>query len=319
MALVAVADIGGTNCRLAVFDTFPALSLKSQRIVPTSGVENADALWEMLQALCGSSLPQVMCIALAGPVVDGIGRLTNGQLCLDQKKLTDLAGVPCILCNDFTAQAHACVTAVGQNAQPIIGEPKGTIIRASRGVIGAGTGLGMALLVAEPAAEGWATPRHWRALPSEGGHAAFPFVGEAEFAFARYVSGELKTAFVTAEQILCGQGLSRLHHFLTGERLTPPEVGRLALHKESETLEWYARFYGRACRSLLMTSLCCGGLWIAGGIAAANPLCVTHPAFANAYLAHGSGPDIAAQTPVFLMTDSRSGLWGAASLASAQC
>ena len=319
MPSVAVADIGGTNCRLAVFDTYPSLSLKSQRIVPTTGVENADALWEMLQALCGSSLPQAVCIALAGPVADGIGKLTNGQLCLDQKRLSALAGVPCILCNDFAAQAHACVTAAGQNAQPIIREPKGTVTGTSRGVIGAGTGLGMALLVAEPAAEGSATPRHWRALPSEGGHAAFPFVGEEEFAFARYVSSELKTAFVTAEQVLCGQGLSRLHHFLTGERLTPPEVGRLALQKESETLEWYARFYGRACHAWLMSSLCCGGLWIAGGIAASNPLCVTHRAFANAYLAHATGPDIAGKTPVFLMADSMSGLWGAASLASAHC
>ena len=316
MPSVAVADIGGTNCRLAVFDTIPSLALRKVHIVPTSTVTDTDALWDMMQPLCGSEKPCACCVALAGPVVSGSGQLTNGRLRLEQQRLAMRSGVPCVLCNDFTAQAHACVTAAGRTASRIIGATCAAPDGACRGVIGAGTGLGMAALAAE---RGPDRGHQWRALPSEGGHAAFPLMGEEEFAFARYACSILRTEFVTAEQVLCGQGLSLLHAFLAGEHLTPPEVGQIALQRESETLTWYARFYGRACRNWLLASLCLGGLWVAGGIAASNPLCVTHQAFADAWLAPGKGQIIAAQTPVYLMTDCLSGLWGAASIASMQC
>ena len=55
-----------------------------------------------------------------------------------------------------------------------------------------------------------------------------------------------------------------------------------------------------------------GGLWIAGGIAAKNPLCLTHPAFLQEL---GLVPDIggiAASVPIYLIADGNSGLWGAA-------
>lgn len=159
----------------------------------------------------------------------------------------------------------------------------------------------------------------WLAVPSEGGHANFPFVGEAEFAFARFARKTLGVEDIAAEQVLSGPGLALLHRFLTGEDLSPPEVGAIALHSETDTLIWFARFYGRACRNWVLSSLCTGGLWIAGGIAASNPLCVQHPAFATAYLQKGKRQDIVAQTPVYLMTDSTSGLWGAAYLASSCC
>ncbi len=118
------------------------------------------------------------------------------------------------------------------------------------------------------------------------------------------------------ELVLGGRATALVHAFLTGESLAPPEVGRRALHGNSETLHWYARFYGRACRNWVLSSLCRGGLWIAGGIAAANPLCVTHKAFAEAYLAPGKVQAVVTQTPVYLMTNSMSGLWGAARLGS---
>ena len=55
---------------------------------------------------------------------------------------------------------------------------------------------------------------------------------------------------------------------------------------------------------------------IAGGIAAKNSLCVTHPAFLQEL---GLVPDIggiAASVPIYLITDGNSGLWGAACAAA---
>lgn len=313
MALLAVADIGGTNCRVASFvaTTSPtsAQTFGRARTVPTKDIANAQALWQLLRGICAPQKPDAVVVALAGPVTGGCGRLTNGSLAVDAAELERLSGVPALLCNDFTAQAHACVTEVGQRASCVLGSPRPIDGSAPLGVIGPGTGLGMAVLVPETGSR-----QAWRALPSEGGHAAFPFVGEEECAFAQRAQAWLDAPFVSAEQVLCGQGLARLHKYLSGEDLTPAEVGATAMQHDSPTLAWYARFLGRACRNWVLATLCAGGLWIAGGIAAANPLSVAHPAFVAGYLAPGARSDIVANTPVYLMDDGTSGLWGAASL-----
>jgi glucokinase len=152
----------------------------------------------------------------------------------------------------------------------------------------------------------------WLAVPSEAGHAAFAFVGPEEQDYQAFLARELGRHYPTAENVLSGEGLSVLHYYLSGQFFYPPAVGAEALSHETPTLLWYARFWGRFCRQWILTTLCHGGLWIAGGIAAKNALCVTHPAFLQEL---GLVPDIggiAASVPIYLITDGDSGLWGAA-------
>lgn len=137
--------------------------------------------------------------------------------------------------------------------------------RAARAVLGAGTGLGAALLV-------W-TGRRWLPVPSEAGHAAFPFSGRPEHDFERFLQRDLGQSWISAEDVLSGQGLSQLHFFLSGEYLFPPVVGARALQSETTTLQWYARFLARFCRNWMYAALSLGGLWVCGGIAAVT-LCV---------------------------------------------
>ena len=87
--------------------------------------------------------------------------------------------------------------------------------------IGAGTGLGQATLI--PLEKGGYT-----ALAAEGGHASFPFESAAEVKYMHYLLKETGEPYIRTETVVSGGGLSRLHHFLTGERLEPAEVaGRL--------------------------------------------------------------------------------------------
>ena len=159
--------------------------------------------------------------------------------------------------------------------------------------------------MAEPGAPGWLV------APSEGGHVAFPFVGADETAFHDFLRGALDLPFARGDDVLSGRGLALLHEFLTGERLSPGEVGRAALGADTPTLRWYARFYGRACRGLMLSVLSLGGLWIAGGIAARNPLCVSSSEFFAALHAEPAFPWLR-DIPVRLLEDGESGLWGAA-------
>ncbi|MEG2004953.1 MAG: glucokinase, partial [Bilophila sp.] len=85
-----------------------------------------------------------------------------------------------------------------------------------------------------------------------------------------------------------------------------------ALLQDSPTLRLFARFYGRMCRDWAFATLCSGGVYIAGGIAAKNPLLVTCESFAEAFVSAPSLGDWLKEVPVFLMDCETSGLWGAA-------
>lgn len=210
----------------------------------------------------------------------------------------------CVLINDFVAQAFATRSPAGKSAQEILPgniSPDGAVA-----VIGAGTGLGKAALVPDEAGG-------YIVVPSEGGHAGFPFVSGQEFKFLEFVMRELGEEYVTGNHIVSGKGLSLIYQFLTGEKLEPKDVVTRCM-PEDETLAWAARFYGRACRNYALEVLSLGGMYIAGGVAAKMPGLLTHKAFSEEFRSSKTMSGILAQIPVFLIVDEESGLWGAALL-----
>lgn len=320
--LFAVADIGGTNGRFAIFaETGTGLGLAAKKWLPTASLENTHDLhdafskWEEAQIdtalrplfpagerinLEDRSFAAIV-IAMAGPVSEGRGCLSNASLEIDlcQANFSCQAS----LVNDFEVQAWACLAPCGQNAKLIAGPDTNT--NETKAVFGAGTGLGMGALLPDG--------DFWRALPSEAGHMAFPFLGKKEGDFHAFLCARLGLRFARGDDTITGRGLQILHEYLTGETLTAWEVGEKALQRPTETLEWYSRFYARACRDWMLASLCNGGLWIAGGIAARNPLTVTSPFFMEEL--YNAPEDYLQRMPVRLIEDKDSGLWGAAWLA----
>lgn len=319
--LFAVADIGGTNGRFAIFaDKGTGLELAAKKWVPTAQLANTEdilaafAKWESAAITSGaisyfgngaSSLDAndfaAIVIAIAGPVCEGRGCLSNACLEIDLRK----ADFPCLarLVNDFEVQAWASLAPCGQNARLIAGPDSD--IHETKAVIGAGTGLGVAALVPDRTG--------WRALPSEAGHMNFPFLGKKEEDFHSFLCSRLDLRFARGDDTITGRGLEILHEYLTDEKITAREVGEKALQSPTPTLEWYSRFYARACRNWMLATLCNGGLWIAGGIAAQNPLTVASPFFmAELY---NAPEDYLQKMPVRLIEDKDSGLWGGAWLA----
>jgi len=220
--------------------------------------------------------------------------------------LKNLSLIRCFLINDFVAQAYACRSPIIESARQIIA---GQIdASAPLAVIGAGTGLGMAALT--PDGSGG-----YVAVPSEGGHCVFPFESPAEFEFMQFVMDKLNAPYVETEFVVSGRGLSLVHQFLAGEKLTPAEVSA-GLSHDSETLAWTARFYGRACRNYALQVLARGGVYIAGGVAAKIPLLVMHPAFEQQFTNSETMSAMLQEIPVYLNTNEESGLWGAAFFAA---
>jgi len=309
---ILAADIGGTNSRFAWFQAEGTNHLHMMDVVwlQTKEAASFPRLLEQLRARPFSLLPEqadIVVIAAAGPIEGGVycaPPYISWDIDLRLPEISTLLN-RVVLINDFVAQAYACKSPIGASAKTILSgeaDVEGTI-----GVLGAGTALGKAILVPLPGGG-------FHALPSEGGHAYFPFLTDREAAFQRFYQTTSGEYHITANLVVSGRGLACLHHFLTGERLTPEEVGARGLGPESETLAWVARFYGRLCRDFALDVLATGGVYVAGGVAARNPGILLHEAFGKEFRDSPTLGRLLARIPVFLIDHENSGLWGAAFL-----
>jgi glucokinase len=120
-----------------------------------------------------------------------------------------------------------------------------------------------------------------------------------------------KLPYCHGDAIVSGSGLSRLHAFLTGESLSPANVAA-RLPQSPRTAAWFARFYGRAARNYALNVLAQGGVYLAGGVAARNPILVRHPAFLEEFRSSPSHSALLASIPVLLNANEDSGVYGAA-------
>jgi glucokinase len=308
MKTILAADIGGTNSRFAHFRLKAGtLELVSTRWLPTT---KAASFAELLSQLClsGFSLlaneADIAVIAVAGPVEHGTycaPPYISWDIDLTRKAEGGILERACLL-NDFVVQAYACRSPAAASARLVLaGE---AVPDAAVAVLGGGTALGKAALLPVAAEE-------YRAVPSEGGHAYFPFTSQREYRFQEFYREKSGQKHITGNLVVSGQGLRYLHWFLTGENLEPWEVAT-RFTPQSETLAWAAKFYGRVCRDYALEVLALGGLYVAGGVAARNPEILFHQNFRREFQSSPTMGHLLAKIPVFLLDDQDSGLWGAA-------
>lgn len=306
---ILAADIGGTNSRFAHFRAGKGedLALRKTAWLKTGEASSAPGLLERLRE---SGFPldprraDVVVMAVAGPVERGVRSsppFIDWDIDIDEIKAS-FGLRRGLLINDFVAQAFACRSPLGRKAEQVLGgepDPAGAVA-----VIGAGTGLGKAATY--PDGRGG-----FVAVPSEGGHADFPFEGPEEFEFQGFLSRELGEGYVTANRVVSGGGLRLLYRFLTGEEIRPQDMdSRFA--PGTRALQWGARFYARACRNYALEVLAVGGLYVAGGVAAKMPALIRDPAFEREFRSSPTLSHVLEAIPVYLVTDEESGLWGAA-------
>ncbi len=304
MNILAV-DIGGTNSRFARFTFLGAkLALHESIWLPTNGADSFAGILENLAATDFPLAPAKADVAVIGVPGAVIGHVycdpPNTPWDIDLRK-TPLSPGRTTMINDFVAQAYATRTdAVAHALEVQAGQAEeGQAV----GVIGAGTGLGHCALL--PVRSGWA------AVPSEAGHQAFALVGAQEREFEAFVLARTGEPYCQVENVVTGSGLALVHEFLTGDALLPSQVGQ-TLAQGSETLAWFARFYGRAARNYALAIVSIGGLFVAGGVAAKNTLVVTAPQFCEEFCNHPYFGSMLANIPIKLNVNEDSGLYGAA-------
>lgn len=317
---VLAADIGGTNSRFAIFETAPLRMIESVSL--SSDVPDFPTLLNRLSETRPEMAPErvdCLSLAIAGPIEDVKERDTlpeRGYLS-NQPWFVDLPQAraqrhfgPALLINDFTAQAWACmVPGLLDEAQVILAGDPCADCAAPRALIGAGTGLGQAMLMPMPDGSECI-------FPSEGGHAAFPFVEAGEYAFGDFVAARKGLSYARGDDVVTGPGLALLHEYLTGQQRRPAEFTGDADFFDSLTRRMFSRFYGRVARALALNCLPMHGLIITGGLAANRPFLVDCDEFRHEFL-NVPPPHRAmmAHIPVRLNNNQSSGLWGAAQAA----
>ena len=307
--MLLVGDIGGTNARLALAEPGTTNPVEERRYATADFRDFASVLAAYLAET--KATITAGCLAVAGPIGDDgrSAQLTNLPWSIDAAALEAHFGIGRLtLANDFAAAAMGVTVAPAESIVPLQdGEP---LLRAPRLVIGAGTGLGMAVLAWQH--DGWGV------LPGEGGHVGFAPLDDDQ----ERVWRALKTEHgrVTCERVISGPGLAAIHRILAGVELDPAAITRRALADgdaaSRRSINVFLGAYGAYAGDMALAVMARGGVYLAGGIAARLlPLLPASP-FLDAFNAKAEHAELAQRMPVAVATDDVLGLRGAACLAA---
>jgi glucokinase len=285
MSLAILADIGGTNTRVALADG-ATVRLDSIRRFPNAeyqarGQDIAHVLKDYLTQT-GASVSGV-CVAAAGPVQDGVATMTNLDWVMDAAKLTGATGATRVaILNDLQAQGQALGHIPAANLRRVIDGP----VKAGAPMLVVGLGTGVNAAPVHPGHAGRVVP------PSECGHVNMPVRTDEDFRLLRFIEARLRAdgdaPHAGVEEVLAGRGLANLHAFAATEagrpaNLTSAEV-LAALGTGDPVAAHAARLYvhilGQMLADLALIHLPYGGIYLIGGMSRAMT-----PSFAKLGLA----------------------------------
>ncbi|WLQ12709.1 glucokinase [Hahella aquimaris] len=305
-----VGDIGGTNARFALVarDSF---ELEHIQVLPCNDYANLDEA--VRDYLAGHPEAEVheACMAFACPVHGDTIKMTNNHWTFNKADMQARLGFDTFkYVNDFTAMALGTLHVADERLQKVGGgEGKDG---AARLVIGPGTGLGVSGLVR--------TMTDWAPLSTEGGHVDFAPTNELEISVLRI----LKERFgrVSVERILCGEGLLNLYRSLCEidgvepAYTQPSQVSEAALANSDliaqKTLKLFCAIFGRVAGNAALTLGALGGVYVCGGIIPRFIEFFRDSDFRQCFEDKGRMRDYLGGIPVYVVTETYTGLLGAA-------
>ncbi len=315
--ILLIGDIGGTNARFALGD--PGKPGFSDVVkLKCADFESADLAIRQYLDTVGAATPDVVCLAAAGPVVDGRIQFTNNHWVITETELSatfDTGKVS--LLNDFEAIAYSVPFIDEQELHPI-GLPGPASLDDGDfvvGIIGPGTGLGAAGLIRQGTT----------LLPivGEGSHGGFA----PETKLQLDVLTQLRERFdrVSSERLVSGQGLENTYWALSqihGEKNPQLAAAEIFERHEAgsdpravETVGLFFEMLGQVAGDLALTLGAEQGVFVAGGIAQRYPELLAASRFRSAFEAKGRHRSWMEHIPTQLITHPQPGLLGAACVA----
>lgn len=308
---ILVGDIGGTHARFAILErTGPVSRLRDWSDPPAPFADFEQALSQYLGGIGNERVPDVIALAVAGPVVGGAVTLTNRKWHVSEARLRSLGFRSAHLVNDFAAIAYAAerlersdLRCIGPDMPAV---PGGTVT-----ILGAGTGFGVSCLA------------HFRGRPvplaTEGGHIGFAPNGAEEIAILKALTRRFER--VSVERILSGPGLENLSRALdeiSGRAVRPLSAAQIvecASQGDRDcraTLAMFCSILGAVAGDLALAHGSRGGVLIAGGIAGKLESYLQQGTFRERFEAKGRLSDFVKSISTRLIVNPHAALLGAA-------
>jgi glucokinase len=331
--LILSGDIGGTNTRLQLTEYY-----KNQKfdVLHRQNFSNANfkSFPEILNAFAlGSDLSlkkiDQACFAVAGPISDGKVQFTNLPWFIEESRLEAELNLKSVkLINDFEAIGYGIQTLSSENMSHLqTGNPQkeGPI-----SIIGAGTGLGVALL--HTIKISGKTKTQPLVTATEGGHVDFAPTDDSQMQLLSYL--RKKHHRVSVERVLSGPGLTSIYKFCRDFPLYNQQENsnlKFLVHNAADpaadilhyavkegdpislrAMDIFIKCYGAVCGNLALTTLPRGGLYIVGGIAPKILSLLQDGRFLDSFLDKGRMTNLLKEIPVRVVLDAHIGLQGAA-------
>lgn len=311
-----IADIGGTNIRLALADSSSDanyIEIETYKCADYASLAEVIGLYIDSKQLADSTINA--CLAIACPVDTDIISMTNLPWQFSQHTLKEQLNLDSLtLINDYTAIAMA-IPLLSDEQKVKIGGGEATQ-NAPIAVCGPGTGLGVANLVPVSISG----VNKWHCFSGEGGHVDFAAVDETDIKILQQL--KIIKARVSYEQLLSGFGLVQVYQALciindhAGDKLTAAEICSQALAGScaicQQTLAQFCKVLGSFAGNLALTMNTQGGVYIAGGIVPRFVDYIQNSAFRERFEAKGRLSHLTQRTPTYVITEQQPGLLGAA-------
>jgi glucokinase len=325
--LVLAGDIGGTKTALAIV----RVDLRRGASQSVLRVERyASAAYPGLEEIVEEFLrderarPAAAGFGVAGPVRDGIARITKLPWRLEARRFARRVGIARVaLLNDFVAAALGLPFLTPRRSAALA---RGQIDRSGPiAILGAGTGLGQAAVLR--------VGESFQVVPSEGGHADFGPRTPLEDRLVVFLRGRFGRA--SRDRILSGSGLALIYEFLKRDgfaREAPAVaaelesgadpaavISRLGLGGRDRlaraALDLFVSIYGSEAGNLALQYRATGGVYVGGGIAPKILPALRRPGFLKAFRAKPPMEELLARVPIRVVLDPRLALYGAAAAA----
>ncbi len=311
-----VADIGGTNIRLAICNKDNSIEQ-----IHTYQCANFSSLLDVIKHyITDTSLTDARinaCLAIACPVDTDLISMTNLPWQFSQKQLKEQLGLKSLtLINDYTAIAMA-IPLLNDQQKVKIGQGEAAANKPIA-VCGPGTGLGVANLIP--------VNGQWHCLSGEGGHIDFAAVDELDIQILQYLKTLKKR--ISYEQLLSGYGLEQIYQALifinndkesstknANKTLSAKDISTQALSGNCSlcelALNQFCKILGSFAGNLALTMDSLGGVYIAGGIVPRFVEFFNNSDFRARFETKGRMSHLNKKTPTYVITESQPGLLGA--------
>ncbi len=318
--MILAGDIGGTNTRLAFFNTEEErLASAAEATYPSrKHASLGEIVAEFVKA---QKLPVTSAgFGIAGPIREGRCQATNLPWVVDGRELAGQLGVKHVtLLNDLEANAYGIAT-LGTNDFAVL-QDGSRHAQGNAAVISAGTGLGEAGMYWDGS--------QYQPFATEGGHSSFAPNDELQDDLLRYLRAQFN--HVSWERVLSGPGLFNIYKWLrdTGrypepawladelrQGEPPAVVSRTALAGRSElcvaALELFVILLGSEAGNLALKLMATGGVYLGGGIAPRIIEKLKGAAFREAFVGKARLRPLLEAIPVRVILNDKTALRGAA-------